>query len=128
MECIKNDIKNIIENIVENKKNETEKMSKEEEIEYYDNLIEKIEKGFREDYDTTNLDNGQDEVINTEKMTVTFTTPQNQRNNINNNMTAIDLGECESLLRNEYNISPNETLYMKKMDIYSSRRIENTKS
>ena len=117
MECIKNDIKNIIEDIVENKKNETEKMSKEEEVEYYDNLIEKIEKGFTENYDTSNLDNGQDEVINTEKMTVTFTTPQNQRNNINNNMTAIDLGECESLLRIEYNISPNETLYMKKMDI-----------
>ena len=32
-------------------------------------------------------------------------------------MTTIDLGECETLLRNEYNISINETLYMKKMDI-----------
>ena len=32
-------------------------------------------------------------------------------------MTSIDLGECETLLRNYYNISNNETLYMKKMDI-----------
>ena len=32
-------------------------------------------------------------------------------------MTSIDLGECETLLRNFYNISDNETLYMKKIDI-----------
>ena len=32
-------------------------------------------------------------------------------------MTRIDLGECETLLRNFYNISDNETLYMKKIDI-----------
>ena len=50
-------------------------------------------------------------------MTVTFTTTENQKNNINNNMTSIDLGECEVLLRNFYNISNNATLYMKKMDI-----------
>ena len=55
-------------------------------------------------------------------MTITFTTTENQKNNINYNMTRIDLGECEVLLRNEYNISINETLYMKKLDIYSSRR------
>ena len=53
-------------------------------------------------------------------MTVTFTTSENQKNNINNNManmTTIDLGECETLLRNYYKLSSNETLYMKKMDI-----------
>ena len=33
-------------------------------------------------------------------------------------MATIDLGECEILLRNYYNISNNETLYMKKIDIY----------
>ena len=49
-------------------------------------------------------------------MTVTFTTTENQKNNINNNMTSIDLGECEILLRNFYNISNNATLYMKKME------------
>ena len=62
-------------------------------------------------------DQGEDEIIKTEKITVTLTTTQNQINNINSNMTSIDLGECETLLRNYYNISNNETLYMKKMDI-----------
>ena len=43
-------------------------------------------------------------------MTITFTTTENQKNNINNNMTRIDLGECEILLRYLYNISINESL------------------
>jgi hypothetical protein len=32
-------------------------------------------------------------------------------------VTKIDLGECENLLRNEYNLTNNETLYIKKLDI-----------
>ena len=116
-ECIKNDIKNIIKNVVSVGKNETVKMTKEEEMEYYENVIEIIEKGFTDNYDTTNMDKGEDEVIETEKMTITFTTPQNQKSNLNNNMSTIDLGDCEILLRNYYNISINETLYIKKIDI-----------
>ena len=92
-------------------------MSKEEEIKYYNNLIKKVEKTLTENFDTSKLDKGQDEVIKTEKLIISFTTSQNQRNNINNNMTTIDLGECETLLRTEYNISFNEPLYIKKIDI-----------
>ena len=62
------------------------------------------------------MDNGKDEIIETEKMIVTFTTTQNQKNNLNNNMTSIDLGECEILLTKYYNLTKNETLYMKKLD------------
>ena len=50
-------------------------------------------------------------------MRVTFTTTQNQKNNINDNMTRIDLGECEILLRKYYNLTNNETLYMKKLEV-----------
>ena len=92
--------------------------TKTEEIKYYDNIIKNFEENFTsEHFDSSNIDNGKDEVIKTEKITITFTSSQNQKNNINNNMTTIDLGECETLLRNEYNISINETLYMKKIDI-----------
>ena len=110
----------MLENIVKYEKNETEseEKMKEEEVKYYDQIIENIEAGFTSDnYDTSNLDKGEDEVIETEKMTVTFTTTQNQKDNTNNNMSSIDLGECEILLRKYYNISDNETLYMKKVDI-----------
>ena len=116
-ECNKNSINNIIEETLTNGISEINKNSKEEEIKYYDNLLQIIEEGFTENYDTSTIDKGQDEVIETDKMTVTFTTSQNQKNNINNNVTTIDLGECETILRNEYNISSNETLYMKKIDI-----------
>ena len=116
-ECIKNNINNIIEEPLINGISENNLNTKEKEIEYYDNLLKIIEEGFTENYDTSTIDKGQDEVIETDKMTVTFTTSENQKSNINNNVTTIDLGECETILRNEYNLSSNETLYMKKIDI-----------
>ena len=113
MKCIEINFQNL--DILVNEINEAEK-SKEKEIEYYDNILKLIEEGFiSENYNISNLDNGEDEIIKTEKMIITFTTTENQKNNKNNNMTSIDLGECETLLRNFYNISDNETLYMKKL-------------
>ena len=89
------------------------------EIEYYDNMIKKIERELTsENFDTTDLDNGIDRIIEKEKLKITFTTTQNQRNNTFNNMTRVDIGECETKLRNYYGILDNEKLYMKKIDIY----------
>ena len=118
IECIQcADIDNLINDILKNEKNLTEK-SKEEEIKFYDNILKNIEESFTsENFDTSNIDNGEDKVLKTDKLTITFTTSDNQKNNINKNMTKIDLGECETLLRNHYNLSSNETLYMKKLDI-----------
>ena len=105
MKCIKHDIEDIIKHLlVNNGKNKTEKL-KDEEIKYYDNIIKIIEDEFTsENYDTSKLNNGQEDIIKTEKIITTLTTSENQRKNINNNMTRIDLGECEVLLRNFYNI------------------------
>ena len=36
---------------------------------------------------------------------------------VNENITTIDLGECENLLRDYYNISKNITLYIKKIEV-----------
>ena len=117
-ECVDNyNSKDLLNDILNIEKNKIEK-SKEEEIKYYDNVLSNIESGFTsENFDTSNIDNGKDEFIKIEKMTVTFTTSQNQKNNLNDNMTSIDLGDCENLLRKAYNISNNETIYMKKIDI-----------
>ena len=117
MECVKYDLLKELEDLKINVINVTEKMSKVEEIKYYDNLIKTIEKEFIENYDIEKLNSG-DEVIKTEKMTITFTTVENQKNNINKNVTAINLGGCEQLLRDYYNISSNEKLYMKTTEIY----------
>ena len=117
MKYIKNeDIENIIQNLIKNDKNEIK--GKEEEIKAYDKIIEKIENIFINNYDTTNLDKGEEQIINAGKMSITLTTTINQKNNkTDNNMTIIDLGECENLLRKYYNISDNELLYMKKIDV-----------
>ena len=96
-------IKNISMNITDNK------------VSHYDKLLKLIEKYFQsEEFDTSNLDKGNDEFIPFEDMLVILTTTLNQKNNINNNMTLINLEECEYLLRKFYNISDNETLYIKK--------------
>ena len=97
------------------KKNETNKKGKEEEIKYYDEIIENIESILTSpNFDTLNIEKGEDQVIQTEKMTITLTTTQNQKNNKNNNITMIDLGECENLIRKFYNLSLNDTLFLKK--------------
>ena len=114
-ENIEYNIQYIINNIL---KNESKEMGKEEEIKYYNEIIKTIETFFTSGYyDTSNLDKGEDEIIKTEKITIILTTAQNQKNNSNTNLTIIDLGECENLLRRYYNISDNETLYMKKIDV-----------
>ena len=110
-----NDLKNVIESIT---KNETGEKTKEKENEYYNKILTTLQKTFTsENYDTSDLDNGHDEIIETEKMKITLTTTDNQKNNVNKTLTYIDLGECEELLRDFYNLTNNETLYMTKLEI-----------
>ena len=81
-------------------------------------ILKSIETSFTSDnYDTSNLDKGKDEIIEIEQIKITFTTTQNQKNITNNNMTLLDLGYCETLLREHYNLSNDTILYMKKIDI-----------
>ena len=64
-------------------------------------MIENVETGFTSDeYDTSRLENGTNDVVQFEQMTVTLTTPENQKKDKENpNVTTVDLGECEQLLR-----------------------------
>ena len=52
-----------------------------------------------------------------EKMKVILTTTRNQKNNINSNTTNIDLGECEKSLRKTYNLSNDEIIYIKMLEV-----------
>ena len=81
-------------------------------------MLENIENSFTSpDYNTTNIDKGKDEIIEYEEMTITLTTTENQKNGLNNNMTYIDLGKCETKLREVYNLSLNEKIYIRKIDV-----------
>ena len=99
--------------------NENKNEIYDEEIRMQDLILKNFEASFTsEDYDTSNLDKGEDEVFENEKMKITLTTTKNQMNNMNNkNMTIIDLDECETMLRAKYNLNEDDILYMKKIDI-----------
>ena len=120
LECIELNLEEIFDRSLINGLSGIE--TREEEIKFYDNILKSLEDGFTSNlYDSSDLNNGKEQIFKTEKLTLTFTTTRNQRNNIknnaNNNMTNIDLEECETLLRDFYHIPDNEPLYMKKVDI-----------
>ena len=118
MEGIKG-IEKLIDDIFNSETNETIKeVAREEEINKYNTILEKVELIFTSDnYDLTNIDRGEDQVINANKILITFTNTENQKNNIESNMSTIDLGNCEILLRKYYNLTNNQTIYLKKLDI-----------
>ena len=121
-ECISVDIKyieNLIDDLLKFEINETNRENKkEEEINVYNKILNEIESIFTsENYNLYNIDKGEDQFINAEKLTITLTNIENQKNNIDSNMSTIDLGDCEDLLRIHYNLTDNQTIYMKKIDI-----------
>jgi len=99
-----------------NKKNNTND-NETEVIIAQDVLLENFRKEM-DNYNTSDVDNGQDDVIVDKKMVITFTTTENQKNNLKqeNNMTQINLGECETLLREYYKIPADKNIYIKKID------------
>ena len=71
-------------------------------------------------FNMDDINNGIDFIHSEEKVTFTITTSTNQkeRKNKYNNVTTIDLGKCENILREAYNISTKEDLYILKIDNY----------
>ena len=94
------------------------KRTEEEKIKCYDTILKNLEDIFTsKKYNTTNINNGNDEIIYIEKIKVILTTTQNQKNNINSNMSIIDLGECENSLRQSNNLSNESVLFIKILEI-----------
>ena len=130
-ECVKNTFNKIDDLIfhvsAKYKNNETiEDNNKAEEIEtnYYNEIITNIESIITDNnFDTSNLDEGEEKIIIKEKMTITLTTTNTEKNNLintNYNMTMLDLGQCENDLRYHYNLSDDKILYMEKFDVSQS--------
>ena len=105
---------NKIKEVIKNLNNE---INKEDEINFYNTILKNVEDIFAsKDYVTSKLDNGNDEILEIDKLKIRFTTTENQKNNINSDMITIDIGECESSIRQVYNLS-NKTLYIKMLEI-----------
>ena len=125
-ECVKNcPNNNYMQNlcilnyqIQENQENKSEIEIYEEEVMIQDLILKNFEVGFTSnDYDTSKLDKGEDEVFENENMKITLTTIRNQKNITNNNMTVIDLCKCETMLRTKYYLNEDDIIYMKIIEI-----------
>ena len=89
--------------------------SKEEDNELAKNIQDNIMSG---EIDITNIEEGgEDIVIETKGTSFTVTTTENQKNSETKNVSTINLGECETKLKNYYNIPLNKSLYIFKVDV-----------
>ena len=59
-----------------------------------------------------------DLVIKGKNITYQITSSYNQLNGENNNITSIDIGKCENILKKKYNIKNNENLIIFKVDYF----------
>jgi len=55
------------------------------------------------------INDGNDKKINLENEQIILTTTTNQKNNEDKNNITMDLGQCENILKNNYNISYNNS-------------------
>ena len=110
-ECVKKcDVQGIINEscIINYRKNEN--------INIFDIFLKTIEDDFISgNFDSSEIEKGFDEIIEYNQIKVALSTTINQKNN--GNMTTIDLKECEIILKDVYNISYNETLFIKKIEV-----------
>ena len=89
-----------------------------------DNLINNIKNDlFNEDLEPyiLNLINGdkEDIIIEEDGLIVQITSTDNQNNKSYINISTVNLGECENILKNNYNISRNISLIIIKIDYYN---------
>ena len=110
------EIRSIIQDILNqnNKTAENESKEKDDEINKYNLIIKKMESIILTgSFNISKIDNGNDEIINAEKMIITISSIDNQKINKNKNITSIDFGQCESILINNYSKSNDKDLYIK---------------
>ena len=62
---------------------------------------------------------GDNKIIETENVVIQISTLEDQSNNNNPNISTIDLGECEGVLKAHYNLSEKDSLIVIKTDIKS---------
>ena len=79
-----------------------------------ENFQEKIIKG---DINISKIKEGKDFISYNEGLLISFTTTENQNEKENNYETTINLGKCESKLKDFYKIKNESTLYILKIEI-----------
>ena len=103
-------ITDIINNSYFNYSNELISDIISEEIE--NESIENIINNLVNEINLIDINNGIDKKSTKDNLEFIFTSTKNQKNNKEKNNITVDLGLCEIILKNEYNISENESLYI----------------
>ena len=88
--------------------NEKNKYPFENQTEIILNVIDKLITNFN----ITELNSGLDKTIILNNKQIILTTTSNQKNNEEENNITMDLGQCEDILKNNYNISNNSSLFI----------------
>ena len=110
-----NELLNYVNNADTNNINNNNKESNKKKE---DEVVGKFQELFNNGFDTSNIDKGNDFSINYNQIKYTITTTLNQKTNDNKDESTIDLGECEIILKDEYDIPENDTLYLFKIDAF----------
>ena len=79
--------------------------------------VENVKEELTNNFDTSNVDKGENVVIKQKDSTITISTSDNQKNERSQNTTNINLGECEDKIKDAYNIPKNKSLYILKIDV-----------
>ena len=92
----------------------------------HDEFLKNTQKLFNEGFDTNYIDKGNDYLLHSKKISYTITSTSNQIKNKYNNISTINLNECEKELKKQYNIPNNSSIYILKIDnyIYTIPKIE----
>ena len=84
-----------------------------------DEAINNIREDLTSGFDVTDIDQGGDIVIEEKGTKLTITNTENQKDNEKNkDSTTINLGDCETNLKQHYQIPLNKSLYILKLDVY----------
>ena len=87
-------------------------IGKEIEINKRTELIQSMIHNLFSQLNISNIDNGNDRKIVDKAISIIITSTKNQKNNENKRMITINLGKCENILKDIYNISKDDSLYM----------------
>ena len=101
-----------------NKVNDTESNSPEAKDEMINNIKKEIMNGGMNDLINDVVNEKKDLLVNDDSAFYQITTTENQKNNKNNKVSTLILGECENILKKIYGIREDLALLIFKIDYY----------
>ena len=87
-------------------------IEKEIEILNRTELIQNMINNIFQQLNISYIDNGEDEKTDDKNISIIITSTKNQKKKENDDIITIDLCKCENILKNEYNISANDSLFI----------------